>query len=201
MSAAMKKIALLIETSRAYGRNLLSGVAQFAQSQHDWLMRLMTPEDLHGRCPFAGFDGIIARTVNATALRKISASGLPAVDMSHEQKIPQFLAVGSHDHAIGMMAANFFLGHRFRNFAFCGFKGMKFSDIRRDSFKKIISDAGFKTNEFSFPEPMTDAFFYGEKFDDMHVIELLRKWVQSLPSQTAVFCANDMRASYGNSCQ
>ncbi len=190
----MKKIALLIETSRAYGRNLLSGVAQFAQSQHDWLMRLMTPEDLHGRCPFAGFDGIIARTVNTTALRKISASGLPTVDMSHEQKIPKFLAVGSHDHAIGIMAANFFLGHSFRNFAFCGFKGMKFSDIRRDSFKKIISGAGFQTNEFSFPEPMTDAFFYGEKFDDMHVIQLLRKWVQSVPPQTAVFCANDMRA-------
>ena len=194
MSPAMKKIALLIETSRAYGRNLLNGIARFAQTQRDWLMRLMTPEDLRGRCPFAGFDGIIARTANAESMRKIRASGLPTVDMSHEQKIPQFIAVGSHDHAIGMMAAKFFLRHGFRNFAFCGFKGMKFSDFRRDSFTKIISDAGFKTNEFPFPEPMTDAFFYGEKFDDMHVIELLRKWVQSLPSQTATFCANDMRA-------
>ena len=151
MSSAMKRIALLIETSRAYGRNLLNGVAQFAQNQHDWLMRLMTPEDLRGRCPFAGFDGIIARTVNAESMRKIKASGLPTVDMSHEQKIPQFIAVGSHDHAIGMMAAKFFLKHGFRNFAFCGFKGMKFSDFRRDSFKKVISDAGSKLMSSPFP--------------------------------------------------
>lgn len=60
MCSAMKKIALLIETSRTFGREFLNGIAKFAQSRRDWLMRLMSPEDLRGRRPFAGFDGIIA---------------------------------------------------------------------------------------------------------------------------------------------
>ena len=37
----MKKIALLTETSRGFGRDFLNGVAQFAQEQRDWLMRLL----------------------------------------------------------------------------------------------------------------------------------------------------------------
>ena len=190
----MKTIALLIETSRAFGRNFLNGVARFAQTRRDWLMRLVTPEDLRKRHPFAGFDGIIARAADAATVRKIRASGLPTVDSSHERLDQHFIDVGSHDDAIALMAADFFLGRGFRNFAYCGFKGTKFSDNRFKAFSKRIASAGFKTHEFSFPEPMTDSFFYDEKLDDMHIIELLRKWVQSLPSQTAVFCANDMRA-------
>ena len=33
MSSAMKKIALLIETSRTFGREFLNGIAKFAQSR------------------------------------------------------------------------------------------------------------------------------------------------------------------------
>lgn len=190
----MKTIALLIETSRACGRNFLNGVARFAQTRRDWLMRLVTPEDLRKRHPFAGFDGIIARAADAATVRKIRASGLPTVDSSHERLDSHFIDVGSHDDAIALMAADFFLGRGFRNFAYCGFKGTKFSDNRFKAFSKRIASEGFKTHEFSFPEPMTDSFFYDEKLDDMHIIELLRKWTQSLPSQTAAFCANDMRA-------
>ena len=190
----MKKIALLIETSRTFGREFLNGIAKFAQSRHDWLIRLLMPEDLRGRCPFADFDGIIARAADPATIRKIKASGLPTVDASHEQKVLQFISIGTHDDAIAAMAADFFLGRNFKNFAYCGFKGMTFSDNRCKAFTGRLAASGFKTHEFPFLEPMTDAFLYGEKLDDMRIIERIRKWVKTLPPQTAVFCANDMRA-------
>ena len=190
----MKKIALLTETSRGFGRDFLNGVAQFAQEQRDWLMRLLTPDDLSGRHPFAGFDGIIARAADAATVRKVRLSGLPTVDSSHEQPDPYFIDVGSDDTGIARMAAEFFLKRGFRHFAYCGFKGTKFSDNRCRSFQRRINEAGFAVSEFSAPEPMTDAFFYSEKIDDVRPILQLRDWAKSLPQQTAVFCANDMRA-------
>ena len=190
----MKKIALLIETSRTFGREFLNGIAKFAQSRRDWLMRLMSPEDLHGRRPFAGFDGIIARAADAATVRKIRASGLPTVDTSNELKVPQFISVGPDDAAIAVTAAEFFLGRGFTNFAYCGFRGMTFSDVRRKAFAGRLADAGFGVCEFAFPEPMTDDFLYREKLDDMRIIGRIGTWAKTLPSRTAVFCANDMRA-------
>jgi len=190
----MKKIALLIETSRTFGWEFLNGIAKFAQSRRDWLMRLMSPEDLRGGRPFAGFDGIIARAADAATVRKIRASGLPTVDTSNELKVPQFISVGPDDAAIAVTAAEFFLGRGFTNFAYCGFRGMTFSDVRRKAFAGRLADAGFGVCEFAFPEPMTDDFLYREKLDDMRIIGRIGKWAKTLPPRTAVFCANDMRA-------
>ncbi|MBP5320747.1 MAG: DNA-binding transcriptional regulator [Kiritimatiellae bacterium] len=190
----MKRIALLTETSRGYGRDFLTGVAQFAQERRDWLMRLLSPEDLGGRKPFAGFDGIISRAADAATMRKIRASGLPTADASHEETDPYLIIVGADDAAVARMAADFFLKRGFRHFAYCGFKGTRFSDNRCRSFRQRLAEAGFGMSEFTAPEPMTDAFFYSEKIDDIRPLLQMRDWVKSLPPQTAVFCANDMRA-------
>ncbi len=190
----MKKIALLIETTRACGRNILNGVSRYAQTRRDWLMRLMTTDDMRKRRPFAGFDGIIARVTDASIAKKIRASGIPAVDTSHERIDPHLIDVGSDDECIANMAADFFLGRGFKNFAYCGFRGTKFSDNRFRAFRRRIASAGCKVHEFPLSEPMTRSFFYSENFDDERAIGHLRKWARSLPPQTAAFCANDMRA-------
>lgn len=190
----MYRIALLTETSRGYGRDFLNGIAQFAQERRDWLMRLLAPDDLKGRNPFAGFDGIIARVADTRTIRKLKASHLPVVDVSHQTPDPDFIGVASDDAAIATMAANFFLARGFRSFAYCGFKGTGFSDTRSDAFRAAVAKAGFAAIEFTAHEPMTDAFFFDEKIDRIRPGAALRQWTQSLPSGTAIFCANDMRA-------
>lgn len=190
----MYRIALLTETSRGYGRDFLNGIAQFAQERRDWLMRLLTPQDLKGLRPFAGFDGIIARVADAPTIRKLKASRLPVIDVSHQTPDPDFIGVGSDDAGIARMAAAFFLSRGFKSFAYCGFKGTVFSDTRASAFRATVAKAGFKALEFTAAEPMTDAFFFDEKIDQIRPGERLRQWTKSLPSGTAVFCANDMRA-------
>ena len=190
----MYRIALLTETSRGYGRDFLNGIAQFAQERRDWLMRLLAPDDLKGARPFAGFDGIIARVADATTIRKLKASQLPVIDVSHQDPDPDFIGVASDDAGIARMAAAFFLGRGFKSFAYCGFKGTGFSDTRSDAFRAAIAEAGFNAREFTAHEPMTDAFFFDEKIDRIRPGKALRQWTKSLPHGTAVFCANDMRA-------
>lgn len=188
------KIALLSETSRGYGREFLNGIARFAQEQCDWSLHLLTPNGLKTTRPFAGFDGIIARVSDADTIHKLKTSGLPVVDASHQTPLPGFISVGSDDIAIARLAAMFFLARGFHSFAFCGYHGAAFSDTRSSAFRNVIADAGFEVMEYTKPEPMTDAFIFDEKLDQNIPGASLRRWVKSLPSSTAVFCANDMRA-------
>ena len=189
------KVALLAETSREYGREFLNGLAQFAQEQGGWLLRLFSPDDLKGRHPFAGFDGIITRAFNDKAIRKLKASGLPVVDASHQTPTSEFIGVGSDDVAIASMAAAFFLERGFRNFAYCGYAGTGFSDTRAAAFRAAVAKHGFKVLKYTKHEPMDDDIIFDERMGQDAPDKSLRQWIKTLPSGTAVFCANDMRAN------
>lgn len=65
MITRKKRILLLIETSRAYGRGLIEGISKYAFEQGNWSMHF-EDRSLHDRLPYwlqnwKG-DGIIART-------------------------------------------------------------------------------------------------------------------------------------------
>lgn len=189
------KVAIISETARAYGREFLNGVAHFAQEQRDWYLRLFSPDDIRGRRPFAAFDGIIARVIDASSLRKIKACGLPVIDVfSHNPQQYGFIGVGPDDQAIADRAAAFFLGRGFRSFAYCGYRGTGFSDARLVAFRANLAKTGHSVLEYPEYEPMTDAFIFNETPDRTPHPSALRDWVRSLPVATAVFCANDMRA-------
>src|SRR5688572_33380013 len=81
-----QRVALLIESSRAYGRGLLLGVARYIRDHGRWSVFLQerslgdfSPgwlQDWEG-------EGIIARVENRQMARAIQRLGLPAVDLRH----------------------------------------------------------------------------------------------------------------------
>jgi len=194
MHATMRKIALLTENSREYGRELLKGVAEFAQERRNWMLRLLTPSDLRSRSPLAGFDGVIARLADQATRKKLAACRLPVVDTFCQNPSPAFIGVDSDHEAIGVMAAEHFLSRGFKNFAFCGFNGTAFSDSRRKAFVKTIGNSALSCNIYSAVELPDDAMNFAERADLPAHARRLRAWFTSLPPQTAVFCANDVRA-------
>ena len=190
----MRRIALLTENSREYGRELLKGIAEFAQERRNWILRLLTPSDLRPRSALAGFDGVIARLADTATRRRLAASRLPVVDAFCQNPSPSFIGVDSDHDAIGEMAAGHFVSRGFRSFAFCGFNGTAFSDARRRAFVRALGNAAFSCSVYSAVEPPDDAMNFAERADLPAHADLLRKWFISLPPQTAVFCANDTRA-------
>src|SRR5688572_19850887 len=85
------RVALLIETSNAYARGLLEGIAQNLHEQGMWSVFL--PERGRGEpAPvwLRGWhgDGIIARVESRSIARAVLASGLPAVDVSAAGLLP-----------------------------------------------------------------------------------------------------------------
>src|ERR1700723_3153311 len=78
------RVALLIDSSRAYGRGCLRGIAQFVRTQGHW--SIFVADRGLGRAPPAWLkdwsgDGIIARVENQKVADAILELGLPALDL------------------------------------------------------------------------------------------------------------------------
>ena len=193
-----KRVILLIESSRAYGRGCLRGVAAYAKSHGPWTMlhleRGLTeavPRWIHD---WDG-DGIISRIENKEIANAIYDCGLPTVDL-RGLHLPMGGAMVDTDHAIAArMVAEHFLELGFRNFAFCGFHGIDFSEKRSASFQKHIEERGFSVEVYP-PQDSTsekvknilESETHGEK--ESSAIE---SWLRSLPRPLALFACNDVR--------
>src|SRR5437870_11108722 len=115
------RVALLIESSRAYGRGLLLGVARYVREQGRWSIFMqerslgdLSPgwlEDWHG-------DGIIARVENQPMAKAIKRLGLPAVDLRYLLPNLGMPSVRTDDEAVARLACEHLLERGFRHFAF-----------------------------------------------------------------------------------
>ena len=92
------------------------------------------------------------------------------------------------------MAATHFLRRGFRKFAFCGYKGTRYSDERFAAFMKTLAEAGFECGEYPAVEKPADIILYGDHTMRPKNMRRFAAWVSNLPQNTAVFCANDIRA-------
>ena len=86
------KVALLIETSRGYGRGVLRGIVRYARLHGPWAF-YVTPGDFEQALPRMeqwGGTGIIARIETPKVAGAILATGLPviALDLSDVQLTP-----------------------------------------------------------------------------------------------------------------
>ncbi len=192
--SAMKTIALFSENAREYGRQFLKGVANYALGRHDWQLRLLSPNDIGNRRAFAGVDGIIARIVGEKYIAQLKATGLPIVDAICELDDPALIGVDNDCTKIGKIAAEYFMQRGFKSFAYCGYRGTRYSDARLSAYSAALRRSGFSCAEFTAREPPTNAIFFNEEVKPPRNNAKLRKWVASLPPRTAVFCANDLRA-------
>src|SRR5271156_1908558 len=130
------RVALLVESSRAYGRGLLHGIAEYIRLHGPWSIYLAErglgdapPPWLQG---WEG-DGIIARIENRKIAHAIGELGLPTVDLRgllSDLGVPLFT---TDDVAISQLAVEHFLERGFRNFAFCGFASADYSDNRSNA--------------------------------------------------------------------
>src|SRR6185436_3088642 len=133
------RVALLIESSRAYGRGLLLGIARYVRDHNPWAVFLqersladLSPGWLHN---WEG-DGIIARVENRPMAQAIRRLRLPSVDLRFLLPELDMPSVRTDDSAIARLASEHLLERGFRYFGFCGFDGADYSDVRRDSFRK-----------------------------------------------------------------
>jgi len=182
------KVALIIETSNAYGRNLLQGVVGYIREHAPWSFYLV--EQGRGDDPptwLSRWDGngIIARIESPRIAAEVINSGLPAVDLSAGRFIPSLPWVETDDRAIAQLAADHFMERGFKNFAYCGDSRFQWSRRRGAAFVEIVRQAGRNVFEFD-PQRHNEDKISGRA-------NCLGEWLQALPKPVGVFACYDIQ--------
>lgn len=195
---AITRIAVICERDRGYGRGVCLGIAAAAEREGGWMLEFLDFADAVPRKRLAGFDGVIARISNDRMAMDLARSGLPVVDVYCSSLRKEFASVDGDQREIGRMAARYFMERRYSSFAYCGYDGIGFSDVRREAFARTLADGGYACDVFRAPKGAVDEF--GATVMRKEAVRLgsdasaLASWIKSLPSGTAVFCCHDVRA-------
>jgi LacI family transcriptional regulator len=148
-----KHVALLIETSREYGRGLLRGVTRFHREHAHW-STYFKPQGLGESPPdwlrtWKG-DGILARIDDRRMADRVLATGLPVVDLRGALEGLGLPSIGVDNREVARMAVQHLLDRGLRHFAFCGVHPgrNRFDDERCNRFRQHVEATGHSCNVF-----------------------------------------------------
>lgn len=180
-------VALLIETSNAYCRELLRGIRDYLGEHDDWAVHLTE----HGRggpaAWFAGWhgDGIIARIDTPAVEAEVRSKHLPVVNVSGSLLAPEFPAVIADGAALSKLAAAHLLERGLRHFAFCGDCRFAWAQDYQRHFVAALRRAGHGCAVFG-SQPRDASSWAGER-------RRLLRWIASLPKPVGIMTCYDLR--------
>jgi LacI family transcriptional regulator len=191
--STIPKVALLVETARGYGRQVLHGIVRYARLHGPWAF-YVTPGDFVQSLPQMeewGGTGIIARIETPQVAKAILATRLPviALDLSAAQ-----LAAGSPWSRVSQLtsdskgAVRLAVAHLvekgLRNFAFVGIAGKIWSDRRQRAFSQQMVEAGYGWH--TYPCARRRIPWSREQ-------AIMARWLASLPKPVGIRACNDDR--------
>ena len=189
------KIAVIVENSSWYGRQIIDGVAAYAQAECDWSLVWSNPRNPSFESRLAGCQGVIARITTDDMARTLRRTGLPVVDVFCASESTDFYGVDSDHVTIGRMAAEYFGSKGYSTLAFAGFKGVSFSEMRLRGFSDAMRDGGLSPLVHKAEMKNNNQTFYNDEVVDVVDSRRLASWLRQLPEHTAIFAANDLMAS------
>jgi LacI family transcriptional regulator len=193
----MLRIALLIESSRMYGRELLRGIAGYARQAGPWLFfheeRALAdpiPPMLKHWAP----DGILVRLAGDELIKQVRALRLPTVDLYRDEEIPGIAGVTIHQQALVEAAIRHFQERGFQNYAFCGFTQVFFSENREAFYIAELKKKGIRPHVFRHPPMKGGRRLAAIEAHATRFTAKLAQWLKALPKPIALMACNDMRA-------
>ncbi len=184
------RVALIIETSVIYGRQILSGVARYLRSHHRWSV-FLEQHELGTRPPAwlasGRWDGILSRPTDPEMAQLFRRMGVPVVDLNDLHADLGLPWVGSDHFGIGRLGAVHVLERGFRHLGFCGFSGELWAAQRRDGFSAEAKTQGLAVSVYESPWRGPQVPRWDED------IAGIIAWLRGLPQPVAIMACNDVR--------
>jgi LacI family transcriptional regulator len=186
-------VALIVETSVVYGRQILHGIARYLKTQAGWSVFLderelrMPPPDWLSH--WQG-DGVICRSTTSEWARIFRRRRLPVVDLNDLHLDLGLPRVASDMRAIGCLAAGHLRERGFRHLAFCGFSGETWSEQRREGFVEVAREAVAAGSVYESPWAGLREHPWEEERNQ------IARWLQSLPRPVGIMACNDVRGQH-----
>ena len=192
-----RKIALLIETSWSYGRGLLRGIGSYARLRGNWIVahheRGLEEAPPDWLAAWRG-DGILARIETDALAEAVVQLGLPTVDLSGLHSLPNVATLITDPDATAEMAIDHLAERGLDHFAFCGYPGVNFSDVRGAAFMEAARRRRRSASEYSpRRRGRSDTHTLTEEAQDGEHDVALPRWLAKLPKPVGVMACNDER--------
>lgn len=191
-----KRVALLIESSRAYGRGCLLGAAAYVRSHARWsvlhIERGLT-DDLPDVLRDWNSDGIITRIENKRIAKAVEDLRIPAVDLRGSYRPRNGAMLDTDPRLVARLAADHFLDIGFRQFACIGYPSVDFSDRRLSAYVEYLGSRGMDVSVYSPRQPrLSNDILTWEARGELEG-PAIAAWLQTLARPVAVFACNDVR--------
>lgn len=188
------RVALIVETSLAYGRAVMRGINRYIVANGPWSIYLEL-HDLFAPPPawLADWngDGIISRSTTPELAEIILSKGIPAVDMTDRKLFDGLNHLFTNNAVVGQLAAAHLTERGFRHFAFCGFTEHRWSRERREGFAAALNGIPHSSYEcFETPWDSTSNFSWEEQQ------AAIAAWLSKLPKPVGIMACNDLRGQH-----
>jgi len=187
-----KRIALIVESSGVYGRELLSGIMRYCRSSDDWLV-FYEQRDLSSELPdwLLNWDGhgIISRVTSDRLVETCERQKIALVELTDRKEDSGRLRLRSDDREIGRMGLEHFTERGFESFGYCGFDDEAWSIRRCDSFVENAAKYGKCSVYSSRWHGATQTSWETEQAN-------LIDWLGSLPKPVGVMACCDIRGQH-----
>ncbi len=190
-SDSTPQVAIFIETSKTFGREILQGISTYSRTHGPWSIYIdewgpqtSLPEWIKS---WQG-DGVIARVRSRQMAKRLAQLQVPVIDTLQQVPDLEMPAVYADDSLIAKLAFEHLHDRHLRQFAFVGVEKVHWSHRRRNAFAEIARDQGFPCEIYS---PLSRRRFvesWNGGQDD------LADWLEALPKPVGLFAAHDLRA-------
>jgi LacI family transcriptional regulator len=189
----MPHVAVCIDKARAYGRGLLQGIADYSELYGPWSM--FVDPYCRGQLGSSWLrrwrgDGILAHVGHSDVAKRLVRCGIPCVDVYGRIKIETLPHVGSDEFAIGKLAAEHLVERELRNFAYCGYPKLWWSERRFEGFSKTLEDYGFDCERYH------DTLDKNTPREWERAQQALAGWISELPKPIGVMACTDPNAHH-----
>ena len=188
-AASRPRVALLVESSMASGRQILRGIARYLRESGRWSI-YHEPQHIQATVPhwfdeWKG-DGVIARVRTKKGALMLLKAGIPIIDVLGDWPHPDIPIVQVNSHLVGKLAASHFLDRGFRRFGFCGLRDRRWVQQRQAAFQEMVQAAGSSCSIHLLPRWESKSW-YSEKTQTE-----LGTWIAQLPKPAGIMAGNDM---------
>jgi len=187
------RVALIVETSVVYGREIMEGVTEYVRAHRPWSV-FVEQRELGALPPHwltrRRWEGIVSRPTSPVLARTFRRMGVPVVDLNDLHDDLGLPRLRSDNQAIGGLAAAHLLERGFRAFGFCGFADEAWAAERRDGFAAATAAAGFSPAVY-------ESRWRGRRVPAWDTdVDRVADWLRRLPRPVGVLACNDLRGQH-----
>jgi len=187
--AAGRRVALLVETSKAFGRGVLRGVSRWLREHEPWSLYADERGFEEGVPPGLEtwhVDGVISRVPRDRLPASWRQGKVPLVSLRWEEGSGPSPGIHADEAAIAHAAADHLLDQGFSQLAFCGVR-TRWSQLREAAFAAHAAARGATVHVFDSPQTSQ----MGMRVD---AVPAIARWIESLPRPVGIMAAYDVRA-------